>query len=138
MGAGGNHAPIFPQAGKAGALRYDCDGFDFDHQVWICESPDFNQCACRRELAVILDANLAQCLQVRHVGDVRVDFHDVLERCADGGEREFQILEHLSCLRGRIAFADDLAGVVEGDLARAIDRPPAADFNDVGIAGRRR
>jgi len=74
---------------------------------------------------------------MRHVCDVRVDFHDVLERCADCGEREFQILEDLGCLRGEVAFADDLARVVEGDLARDIDRPPAADLSDVGISGRR-
>ena len=33
-------------------------------------------------------------------------------------------------------FSDDTPGLVERDLARNIDRPAAADFGDMGIAGR--
>ena len=65
-----------------------------------------------------------------------VDFHHVVERWTDRGESELQILEDLSCLHTEIAFADVTPGLVERDLARNIDRPAAADFGDMGIAGR--
>ena len=88
--------------------------------------------ACRRNLSVILGADISQCLYLGHVGYVGVDFHHVVERCTDRGESELQILEDLSCLRTEIAFADDTPRLVERDLARNIDRPAAADFGRHG------
>src|SRR6266566_7159191 len=119
-------------------FRHNGDRFDFDHELFAREFSDLYQSACRGILAVILGANVSECLYLRHVGDVRVDLHHVVERRAGGGKGELQVLEDLSRLNREITFAHHIAGFVERNLARDVDRPAAVDFDDVGVAGRHR
>ena len=75
---------------------------------------------------------------MRHVGNERGDFDEVIECGAAGGQSGLQVFENLRCLGGEVAFADDLTGLVEGDLTRNIDCPSAVNLNDMRVAGRSR
>ena len=61
----------------------------------------------------------------------------MIERCSNGGERKLQVFEHLRGLRRKVSDSDDIASLIERDLAGNINGPAATDFDDVCIAGGR-
>ena len=71
---------------------------------------------------------------MRHICDKRRHLDEVVESRAGCGERQLQVLENLSGLGDEIVFADNLAGVIEGNLSGDINGPAAVDFDHVRVA----
>jgi len=73
---------------------------------------------------------------VRAVDEIVVEFHDVAELRADGGERVFQILERLHRLRADVV-ADDLAVAADPELSGDVDDARRrGDLDHMRVSGR--
>src|SRR3954468_6232007 len=99
------------------ARRHHRDHFDFEQQFRPDQPLDFDERARRRGLAEILRANVTDGLHLGHVGDVAVHLHDIRELRACRRQRRFEVPEHLLGLRLHVARSDDVAVLVECDLA---------------------
>lgn len=115
-------------------LGQNGNGFDFDHQLFAGQFSDLHKCASRNILAVVFGANVSKRLNLRHVGDIRVDLDDVVERRANTGKCEFKVLEDLIGLGREVTLADDVAGFVERNLTGDVDGASAVDFHNMAIA----
>jgi len=71
--------------------------------------------------------------RVGHVHQEAVELDHVVERCANGIERGFQILKDPRCLSTHVALADNVAVLVECHLARNQDQAAASDFGDMRV-----
>src|SRR5262249_27654308 len=85
---------------------------------------------------VVLRTKGAECLQVRHVGDKRRDFHQIVECCIGCSERQLQIFEDLSGLRHKVVFTDDISGLIEGNLSGDVNGSTALNFDNMRVARR--
>jgi hypothetical protein len=103
----------------------DSDGLDLDEPFRQRERSDTDQRACRRlsawEKRRSRFADYVSLLRgiVHHICR---DLHDVREGGAGGRESEADIAHRLHSLHRKIACSDQRAGIVDGHLARDVDR----------------
>src|SRR5207249_3138690 len=61
---------------------------------------------------------------------------DIVECGCNSGESRLQIFEDPDGLRAKVAGADNLAVLVEGNLAGDVDRPARPGLDDVSVSRR--
>ena len=85
------------------------DGFDFDDEVRVRETPYFNRRARRERRTEIVVADVDMFEELVDVGDECRGLHQVGERCPDRLQRDLEILADLFDLRTHVFRADDRA-----------------------------
>src|SRR6266508_1224669 len=134
MGAVGECQPRPFMLMRLSRGRNSRDDFDLQHELRPREPHNLHQRACRRRLAEIPGADFANGRRLVHLRDVGIHLDDVRECRTGCRQRRLKILEYLFGLRLHVAGADDVAVLVEGDLAGDVHnlRRPA-DFDNVRV-----
>jgi hypothetical protein len=83
----------------------------------------------------VLVAHFSEFLQMEDIQQVAVQFNRVTEVSARGFNSSFHIFKDLLDLRAEIIIADDVAGLVQGNLARDEYDLPTGYRGNLGIAG---
>src|SRR5262245_12978085 len=97
------------------------DGLDLDERVGDREVGDLHQRAGRRIGPEELRAHLAVRLAIPDVGDEHGDLHHVVHLAAARLDDHLDLLEDAARLRLHVALADEVAVLVERQLARDVD-----------------
>src|SRR5262249_29956058 len=130
-----------PDGSTSERLLHDRDGLDLDQPFRSDEAPHDDERARRRARGVHVPVtNFADGGNERGfdgVGAKVAQLDDVVRRAAGRAHRGVDVLEHLFELRAKVVFSDEVAVLVESDLAGDVNELAARHLGKLRVAGGR-